>query len=199
LSRKLAQRMKDRYENRSKSWLQRRSNTIIRVKTNKQMQVSEIDKVCLEFCKSVPGTQMCFGADREISVLLIDYWSKDSDLWFNGDVQKIVSKASSIASVATGLLFSSVCFSISDQVEVYNYFVWRQKVWITNQAQEKTRSAIGHDLTQGLSLSLENPDTGRLAMKLGRQWNMLSPPVFTLDSDFLTMLIPRYPKLDNLL
>ena len=162
------------------------------------MSGAEIDMVCLDFCHKVPGTQTCFGADREISVLLIDYWSINSDLWYNGDVQKVVSTSSSIASIATGYVFSASAFSISDQVEVYNYFVWRQKMWLTNQAQQEAREGIGHDLTQGLSLRLENPDTGRLAMKVGKLWSMVSPPVFTEQSDFMTMLIPRYPKLDQL-
>jgi hypothetical protein len=190
--------MRYQYEMRTESWLQRRSNTIIRLKTETPLTVEEIDKISLHFCKKVCGTQTCFGADREISILLIDYWCVNTDLWHGGNVQKVVSEASSIATLLTGKVFTASTFSISDQLEVYNYFVWRQKLWVTNQAQSKSREALGHDRIQGLSLRMENPDTGRLAMKVGRLWSMVSPPLFTVDSDFMTMLIPRYPKLDNL-
>jgi len=190
--------MKEQYERRTKTWLPRRSNTIIRLKTNSRMMDDQLDKLCLAFCNGVQGTQTCFGADREISILVIDYWCTNTDLWHNGDTQKIVSDSASLASLTLGMRFTASVFSISDQVEVYNYFVWRQKTWVTNQAQEQTRSALGHDLIQGLSLSLEKPHTGRIAMKIGKLWSMVSPPLFTQDTDFMTMLIPRYPKLDSL-
>jgi hypothetical protein len=174
--------MKNQYERRSQTWLSRRSNTLFRLKSKIRLTQDQIDSISLAICKSIPGAQICFGADREISALLVDYWCTNTDLWHDGNAQKIVSDAASLATLNSGLRFTASAFSISDQVEVYNYFVWRQKLWLTNQSQE----------------NIENIDTGRLSMKVGKLWCMVAPPIFTTDSEFLTMLIPRYPKLDRL-
>jgi len=75
---------------------------------------------------------------------LTDFESIDTEAWFDGNLQKIVSISASCATAAFNsfrqgetsqlAMFDARAFTIPDPVEVENYFIWRQ--------QDATRNSI---------------------------------------------------------
>ena len=107
-------------------------------------------------CSEVQGAKLAYVQSDEISLLLTDFAEDGTQAWFDGNIQKITSVSASLATWffnermnamidnhsktkflgAKGgpklALFDSRTFTISDPVEVENYFVWRQKDAIRN-------------------------------------------------------------------
>lgn len=89
--------------------------------------------------EDMQGCELAYGQSDEISFLLTDYKTIQTQGWFGYDLRKMISISASIASSKftkiTGdtVAFDSRAFSIP-QDEVCNYFIWRQ--------QDATRNAI---------------------------------------------------------
>ena len=107
-------------------------------------------------CSEIQGAKLAYVQSDEISLLLTDFAEDGTQAWFDGNIQKMVSVSASMATWhfnermnsmiethsktkflgAKGgsklALFDSRIFTISDPVEVENYFVWRQKDAIRN-------------------------------------------------------------------
>ena len=106
----LGDRMKKAYENRTRILLPRRTYTIIRV-DGKAFHtytkgckrpfdaglVHDMDETAIYLCKNIQGAKFGFVQSDEISILLTDFDKLDTDAWFDGNIQKIVSVASSMA------------------------------------------------------------------------------------------------------
>lgn len=81
--------------------------------------------------QEVPG-RMAYQQSDEVSVLLIDYNKFDSQQWFGGIVQKMVSVVASVMGVEFSSLwgkpgyFDARVFVVPER-DIENYFVWRQK------------------------------------------------------------------------
>ena len=56
--------------------------------------------VALALCEDISTARFAYGQSDEVSVLLVDYNRLDSDQWFDGTVQKMVSVAAAIATIA---------------------------------------------------------------------------------------------------
>ena len=56
--------------------------------------------VALALCEDIPTARFAYGQSDEVSVLLADYNRLSSDQWFGGTVQKMVSVAAAIATMA---------------------------------------------------------------------------------------------------
>jgi len=152
----LGDRIKANYENRYRLFLPRRTYTIIRVdgkafhnftRTCKRpfdedfAGVMDATAVCM--CEQIEGVKCAFVQSDEISLLLTDFESTQTQAWFDGNLQKLSSVSASIVTAAfnsqqtiqTGFaLFDSRVFIIPDRTEVENYFIWRQ--------QDATRNSI---------------------------------------------------------
>jgi len=147
----LGKRMKEQYEQRTRTYLPRRTYTIIRLdgkafhtftrgmeEPYDENFAATMNYTALDLCANIQGCKMGYVQSDEISLLLTDFATITTDAWFDGQVQKIVSVA---ASMATGYFnyhldawqpinpafFDARVFTIPDPVEVENYFVWRQK------------------------------------------------------------------------
>ena len=105
----LGKRMKD-YEMRTKSFLPRRSNIIIRIdgkafhtytrvldKPFDNGLMEDMAKVTKYLCENIQGAKFGLTQSDEISILFTDYDDIKTNAWFDGQVQKIVSIASSLA------------------------------------------------------------------------------------------------------
>lgn len=94
----------------------------------------------------IQGARIAYVQSDEISILLTDWNTYESQQWFGGKIQKIVSVSAAIASTAFYSvyesyekidymphrpLFDSRVFNLPRE-EVTNYFVWRQKDAIRN-------------------------------------------------------------------
>jgi tRNA(His) 5'-end guanylyltransferase len=80
------------------------------------------------------GCRFAYGQSDEYSFLLTDFEKSDAPLWFDGNVQKIVSVSASLFTAMFQRLFPSAKIAafdsrvmvISQRAEVENYFLWRQ-------------------------------------------------------------------------
>lgn len=106
----LGDRMKLNYENRSKTYLTRRSPVIIRldgchfhtftrgfVKPFDKRLMESMQETALELCKEIQGCVFGYTQSDEITLLLVDYKSIDSEAWYDYAVQKLCSVAASKA------------------------------------------------------------------------------------------------------
>lgn len=88
-------------------------------------------QAALAVLEEVPG-RMAFHQSDEVSILLIDYNKFDSEQWFKGAVQKIVSVAASVMGVEFSSrwgkpgYFDARVFVVPER-DIKNYFIWRQR------------------------------------------------------------------------
>jgi tRNA(His) 5'-end guanylyltransferase len=106
----LGDRMKSFYENRFRTKLPRRAYTIIRVDgkvfhtytkgLNRPFDEGLIEDMNLTaafLCKNIMGAKMGYVQSDEISILITDFDTVDTQSWFDYNIQKMVSIASSLA------------------------------------------------------------------------------------------------------
>lgn len=118
----LGKRMKEQYENRTKTYLPRRTYSIIRLdgkafhtytkSFNRPYDLELMDfmtNTAKKLCEEIQGVQFAYVQSDEISLLLTDFNKETTDAWFNGEVQKIVSVS---ASLATGFFNNFVVENI---------------------------------------------------------------------------------------
>ena len=108
----LGDRMKDYYENRSKTYLTRRTPVIIRIdgahfhtftkglrKPFDEVFVKTMQMTTLNLCENIQGCKIAYVESDEISLLLTDYDTLTTDAWFEYSVQKMCSVAASMAAM----------------------------------------------------------------------------------------------------
>ena len=120
-------------------------------------------KVADKLCKEVQNCVFAYTQSDEISLVLVDYYNLNTDIWFGNNIQKICSVIAAKASVYFNnflrdeisknenntryqelllkisnkyAFFDARCFNIPRE-EVLNYFIWRQK-----DCQKNSVSAI---------------------------------------------------------
>lgn len=169
----LGDRMKTYYENRTRYFLPRRTYTIIRLdgkafhtltkhftKPFDDNLIDMMNKTAIELCKQIQGAKFAYIQSDEISILLADFDTLTTQAWFDGNIQKIASVSASIATAKFNSLFNfnwgeyttkklvahfdSRAFTIPNNIEVENYFVWRQKDWIRNSINMYAQSTYSH-------------------------------------------------------
>jgi tRNA(His) guanylyltransferase len=159
----LGDRMKG-YEAVTRSVLPRRTYTVIRVdgrafhsylrhadKPFDRKFTDDMDKVMTALCKEVSGTVFGYSQSDEVSLLLADFGSVDTEPWFGGNVQKMVSVSAAVATLAMGAQFDSRVFTIPSQVEVANYFIWRQRDAVRNSVSMAAQAHFSHKSLHGLN------------------------------------------------
>lgn len=106
----LGNRMKGQYEDRTRYSLPRRTYTIIRLDgkafhtftRNMKRPYDEnlmkiMDETAKFLCEEIQGAQFAYTQSDEISLLLTDFEKITTDAWFDGNIQKMVSVAASLA------------------------------------------------------------------------------------------------------
>lgn len=106
----LGDRMKDSYEKRSRQYLTRRTNTIIRLDgknfstytkgLNKPFDdalIEDMQETTKYLCKNIQGCKAGYTQSDEITLLLTDYDTLKTDAWFDGNIQKITSISAAMA------------------------------------------------------------------------------------------------------
>ena len=171
----LSDRMK-RYEGVTKSYLMPKTPAIIRIDGKAfhtwtkglDRPFDELFYACMsntakELVNAIQGATIAYGQSDEISILLKDYATYETDAWFGGNVQKIASISASIATavfnktaVTLGIdrgktaFFDARVFTLPTH-EVTNYFIWRQKDFHRNSIQAVGQHFLGHKAMQGKS------------------------------------------------
>ena len=117
----LGDRMKNNYENRYRFYLTRRTPVIIRVDGNAFHTFTRgldrpfdadfmkiMQKTCLSLCQNIQGCVGGYVQSDEISLLLVDYQTLESDAWFDYNLQKITSLAAARATMTFNELVSDL-------------------------------------------------------------------------------------------
>lgn len=121
---------------------------------------SAMDAVAVELCEAIQGAVFAYVQSDEVSVLLNNYRTLETQAWFGNLLQKMVSVAASVATAAFAgskphgmprmCTFDARAFVLPES-EVANYFVWRQKDAVRNSTMMVARSVFSQKELQGVS------------------------------------------------
>lgn len=114
----LAKRMKDNYENRAKHDLTRRIPVAIRVDGKAfhtftrgfkvpfdDILISSMQETMKYMCENIQGCVLGYHQSDEITLILIDYQTLNSDAWFDYKQSKVESISASMATMAFNKFF----------------------------------------------------------------------------------------------
>ncbi|MDX3515898.1 tRNA(His) guanylyltransferase Thg1 family protein [Streptomyces caniscabiei] len=146
----LGDRMK-RYEAVQRAVLPRRTYTLLRVdgrafhsylrgaqKPFDKTFMANMDTVAEALCAEITGSVFAYTQSDEISILITDFATVQTEPWFGGVVAKQLSVSAALATAVLNerrpgrALFDARVFTIADPVEVANYFLWRQRDAVRN-------------------------------------------------------------------
>lgn len=202
----LGDRIKNQYEMRSQTHLPRRTYTMIRLDgchfhsyTKKFFKPFDHEFICdmnettKYLASNIQGCKIAYVQSDEITLLLSDLDSIDTDAWFDGNVQKIVSVTASMAAAKFNQLrsenesfnpknmgyFDSRCFVIPDREEVLNAFIWRQKDYLRNSISMICQNLFSPKALHGKSVK------DRIAMIEEKQFNLSEIPLGWLRGRFV--------------
>lgn len=126
----LGDRMKENYENRSKTYLVRRMPVIIRLdgrswhtftkgfkRPYDEILHNAMNATMKYLCENIQGCKLGYTQSDEITLLLTDYDTLTTDAWFGNSVQKLCSVSASMATMAFNKFFEK------------NYFEWKDKTF----------------------------------------------------------------------
>lgn len=172
----LGDRMKNNYENRYRTYLPRRTYVIIRLdgknfhsytkNANKPFDSNLIrlfDETTKYLCTNIQGCKLGYTQSDEISLLLTDFDTIDTQAWYDNNLQKMVSVSASMATAQFNHLtklddtkfqnqlamFDSRIWIIPDPIEVENYLIWRQQDCTRNSVSMAAQAVCSHKELQG--------------------------------------------------
>ena len=183
----LGTRMKENYEIRTRGYLPRRTNTIIRLdgkafhtytkgldRPFDYTLMDDMIEVTKFLCSEIQGCKFGYTQSDEISLVLTDYDKLNTSSWFDGQIQKICSVSASLATAKFNELrpgklafFDSRCFTISDKQEVVNYLIWRQQDASRNSISMVAQSEYSHKELFKKNTSQQQ----EMLFKKGINWN----------------------------
>lgn len=200
----LDKRMKHYYEQSSQLTLVHRMPVIIRIdgkafhtftrgmsKPFDPYVTYAMEETTKKLCENVQGCVFGYTQSDEISLLLIDYASLETDAWFDDEVQKLVSVSASMATLYFNnffreqvenddssddsantrrrkmdtALFDSRTFNIPRE-EATNYFYWRQRDAIRNSIASVGRSQFSPKVLHGKNTEMIK----KLLLEKGVDW-----------------------------
>lgn len=158
--------------------------------------VEVMNKTAITLCEQVQGCRLAYVQSDEISLLVTNYQSVDTQSWFDNNLQKMGSISSAIASATftanshriwdpnkdvtewsdhlpfvperdiRPAYFDSRVFVIPKE-DVCNYFLWRQQDATRNSVQMLARSLYSHKECTNLN----NAQLQELIFQKGINWN----------------------------
>lgn len=196
----LGDRMKNFYENVYRTYLPRRMPVIVRLdgssfhtitkKMDKPFDVefkSVMMGVAEYLVQNIMGCKLAYVQSDEISLLLVDYDTIETDAWFNNNIQKIVSISASMATAQFNKLYTT---QISDdkkikdfgffdsrvfivpREEVCNYMIFRQNDATRNSIQGLGQANFSQKEMHGKS---NNEVQDMLMLEKNINWNDVEP------------------------
>lgn len=203
----LGTRMKEFYEDRFRYKLPRRAYTIIRIDgkafhtytkgLNRPFDDGLIEDMNLTtafLCKNIMGAKMGYVQSDEISILISDFDTLETQSWFDYNVQKMTSVGASLATSEFNRLrlirkamdekfmkiidaidlstfkmanFDARVFQIPSRVEVENYFIWRQQDAVRNSISSVAQSLYSSKELNGVKTN----EMQELIFQKGINWN----------------------------
>lgn len=141
-----------------------------------------MDRTAIALCEELQGARIAYVQSDEISVLLVNYSTHESQAWFDNALQKMVSVAASVATAAMAKTISELPWDkrpspphfdarafVLPREEVTNYFLWRQNDASRNSVQMLARSLASHKECDGLG----QKELQELCHARGQNWNDL--------------------------
>ena len=120
--------------------------------------MTDMDAVAEAVCAEISGTVFAYTQSDEISLLITDFATPQTQPWFGGVVAKQVSISAALATAVLNerrpgkrALFDSRVFTIADPVEVANYFLWRQRDAARNSISMAAQAHFSHKRLHGLN------------------------------------------------
>lgn len=153
-------------------------------------------------CKNIQGAKFGYVQSDEISILLTDYDNIQTDAWFDGNLQKMASVSASMATsifnklrykrylqnkidIETKIMsdkryekepvlamFDARVFQIHSQIEVVNYFIWRQQDATRNSISSVAQANFSSGQLKGVKT---NQMQDMLMLEKGINWNDFTP------------------------
>lgn len=184
----LGKRMKENYEHRTRTFLPRRTYTMIRLdgkafhtftkgmeRPFDKMFADTMDYTAQKLCENVQGAVFAYVQSDEISILLTDFKKNSTDAWFDGNIQKITSVSASIATahfnsisgVDAVAYFDSRVWTVPDPTEVENTFIWRQQDAVRNSISMTAQSLYSHKELEGKGVNVMQD----MCIEKGVNWN----------------------------
>ena len=131
----LGDRMKANYENRSKTYLTRRTPVIIRLdgvafhtftkglkKPFDDILIKSMQDTMKYLCENIQGCVLGYTQSDEITLVLIDYANLNTAAWFDYNVQKMCSVAASMASYIFNKTFRELVIRFDQEYgELWNH------------------------------------------------------------------------------
>ena len=190
-------RMKNNYEDRSATYLTRRTPVILRIDgkafhTYTKNFVRPFDDflsntfmaAAQKLGKEIQGAKFCYHQSDEVSFLITDFDRLNTEAWFDYNVQKMTSIAASVFGayfnrvinsfisykrVTRGPAFFDVRVFNIPKEEVVNYFLWRQQDWWRNSISMLTRHYYSHKECHGKNTAQMHD----MLHEVGINWNDL--------------------------
>ena len=172
----LGDRLKTEYEFTTRTYLPKRTHTLIRLDGNAfhtytrglpkpfdETLHSDLVSSAAFLCAKISGAQLAYVQSDEVSLLLTDFVNPGTQPWFGGSVQKMASVSASMFTAKFNELrnlglgdvserlafFDSRVFTIDDPEDVVEYFNWRRKDAIRNSVSALARANFSHRELQG--------------------------------------------------
>lgn len=204
----LGNRMKNNYENIPKTKLMRRTPVAIRIdgkafhtftrgfkKPFDDILIKSMQETMKYLCENIQGCVLGYTQSDEITLILQDYKTFETQAWFDYEVQKMCSISASMATMAfnkffntevtnasatedndtlitylkalnKGAMFDSRCFNIPKE-EVTNLLFWRQLDATRNSIQMLGRAYYSHKELHGKNSS----EIQDMLIEKGINWN----------------------------
>ena len=142
-------------------------------------------------CQNVQGCQLAYVQSDEISLLLNNYETLETQPWFDNNLQKMASVSASMAGAIFTLespkiwsdnddstfpiykpaFFDSRVFLLPKE-EVTNYFIWRQQDATRNSVQMLARTLYSHKQCENKN----NSELQEMIFQKGLNWNDCPTP-----------------------
>jgi len=224
----LGQRMKSDYEDALRLYVPRRTHVVIRIDgrgfhhfTKKlerpycRQLADALDEAALQLSGQMIGCRFAYGQSDEYSFVLTDADPDDAALWFDGNIQKMVSVSASVFTAAFNKafgaaepgaepgVFDSRVLVIAQRNEVQKYLLWRQldasanslnmlaSAHFTHKELLGKSTAEKHDLlhTKGINWAKQPADFKRgraVVREAGGGWRVdRGIPVFNREPQYL--------------
>lgn len=187
--------MKEYYEIRNRRFLTRRTPVIIRIdgkafhtytkglnKPFDEYLMEDMQLTLKYLCENIQGCKFGYVQSDEISLLLTDYDTLQTDAWFDYCQNKMESIAASMATAKFNNLrwqkyglglnpanFDARAFNIPKE-DAVNYFVWRQQDATKNSISMLAQSLYSHKELLGKN----GNEMQEMCFQKGVNWNDLS-------------------------
>lgn len=195
----LGERMKDQYEMRTRTFLPRRTYTILRLDgchfhtltKHCERPYDEALKYCMDLtalnlCQLIQGAKFAYTQSDEISILLTDFDDTKTEAWFDGQVQKMCSVAASTATLWFNLVTDDY-FNETQRHRNHNSMatfdcraftipdyveVENYFIWRQQDATRNSINMLGQSLYSHKELQGKNTDqVQEMCFQKGKNWN----------------------------